>query len=309
MLDVHRLRLLRELARQGSIAAAARASSLTPSAVSQQLAVLEREAGTPLYFRDGRRLVLTEAAQVLVEHTENVLAELERARANVAALTSTVRGVLRLAAFPTAARALAADAIARVRATHPDLRVRLSELETVDAVEALRGGRIDVALVYEYSLLPEIREPAVTTEPLVTEPLLLALPEPLGDGPLELGALAEQPWIAASKDDALHAMLTRACAAAGFEPRFDFISSDYTVIFALVGAGLGVSLVPWLALESTSADIELREIAGLELTRTVSAAVRTGSHRTPQIAAMLAALHDVARDVTAQLTRAPTEPW
>lgn len=100
MLDVHRLRLLRELSRRGTIAAAAAASSLTPSAVSQQLAVLAREVGAPLYFRDGRRLVLTEAGAVLVEHTEHVLTELERARAGVAALTSTVRGVLRLAAFP-----------------------------------------------------------------------------------------------------------------------------------------------------------------------------------------------------------------
>jgi DNA-binding transcriptional LysR family regulator len=303
MLDVHRLRLLRELSRQGTIAATARACSLTPSAVSQQLAVLEREAGAPLYFRDGRRLVLTEAAQVLVEHTERVLAELERARANVAALTSTVRGALRLAAFPTAARALAAEAIARCRAAHPDLRVRLSEQETVDAVDALRGGRIDVALVYEYSLLPAVREPAVETEPLLTEPLLLALPPGLageladGDGSLELASLADQPWVAASQDDAMHAILARACAAAGFTPRLDFTSSDYTVIFALVAAGLGVSIVPRLALESMSAEIELREVADLELTRTVSVAVRAGSRRTPQIAAIVDALREVATDV------------
>lgn len=298
MLDVHRLRLLRELAGQGTIAAAARSCSLTPSAVSQQLAVLEREVGMPLYFRDGRRLVLTEAAWVLVDHTENVLAELERARASVAELTSTVRGVLRLAAFPTAARALAAAAIARCRAAYPDLRVRLSEQETTDAVEALRGGRIDVALVYEYSLLPAVRERAVEVEPLLTEPLLVALPaDRAGAGPIELASLADQPWIAASQDDALHAMLARACAAAGFAPRLDFISSDFTVIFALVQAGLGVSIVPRLALESMSAEIELREIADLELTRTVSVAVRTGSRRGPQIAAMLDALREVANEL------------
>jgi DNA-binding transcriptional LysR family regulator len=302
MLDVHRLRLLRELSRQGTIAATARACSLTPSAVSQQLAVLEREAGAPLYFRDGRRLVLTEAAQVLVEHTEHVLAELERARADVAALTSTVRGVLRLAAFPTAARALAAESIARCRALHPDLRVRLSEQETVDALDALRGGRIDVALVYEYSLLPAVREPAVETEPLLTEPLLLALPpglaKDLPDGPLELASLADQPWVAASKDDAMYTILARASAAAGFAPVPDFTSSDYTVIFALVAAGLGVSIVPRLALESMSAEIELREVADLGLTRTVSVAVRAGSRRTPQIAAIVDALHEVADAVT-----------
>lgn len=294
MLDVRRLRLLRELAREGTIAGAARACSLTPSAVSQQLALLQREVGTPLYFRDGRRLVLTEAATVLVEHTEQVLADLELARASVAALTSTVRGLLRLAAFPTAARALAPDAIARCRAEHPDLRMRLSELETAEAVDAVRGGHVDIALVYEYSLLPRLREPGVRFEKLLTEPLLLALPTPVEDGPLPLSSLADRPWIAAHQDDALHAMLERACAAAGFAPRLDFESSDYTVIFALVRAGLGVSIVPRLALESTDPDIALREIADVTLSRTTYAAIRAGSRRDPRIATVLDALHDVA---------------
>ena len=300
MLDVHRLRLLRELARHGTIAATARSCSLTPSAVSQQFAVLTREVGTPLYFRDGRRLVLTEAARVLVDHTERILAELERARAGVAELTSTVRGVRRLAAFPTAARALVAPAIARCRAAHPDLRLRLSEQETDEAVEALRAGRVDVALLYEYSLLPGFRDEALEIEPLLTEPLLLALPPdpPLGEGPLDLASLANLAWIAADQDDALHTLLERACEAAGFAPRLDFTSSDYTVIFALVQAGLGVSIVPRLALESTSADIELREIAGLPLTRTISMAVRTGTTHDPSIAAILDALRASAADLT-----------
>jgi len=297
MLDVRRLRLLRELAREGTIAGVARVCSLTPSAVSQQLALLRREVGAPLYFRDGRRLVLTEAATVLVEHTEEVLAELERARASVAALTSTVRGVLSLAAFPTAARAFAAETIARCRAAHPDLRIRLAELETTEAIDAVRGGHVDVALVYAYSLLPRHREPAVRFEQLLTEPLLLALPTGLaaGDGPLPLASLADQPWIAAHQDDALHAMLERACAAAGFAPRFDLVSSDYTVIFALVRAGLGVSIVPRLALESTEPGVELREIADVALSRTISAAVRTGSRRDPRIATILDTLHEVSR--------------
>lgn len=296
MLDVHRLRLLRELSRQGTIAAAARTCSLTPSAVSQQLALLQREVGTPLFFREGRRLVLTEAAVVLVEHTEQVLADLEHARASVAALGSTVHGVLRLAAFPSAARALAAPAIAHCRSEHPDLRVRLSELQTTEAIEAVRGGHVDLALIYEYSLLPRVREPAVRIEPLVTEPLLLALPPDLtgARGPLPLASLADRPWIAAHQDDALRTMLEHACAIAGFTPRLDFTSSDYTVIFALVQAGLGVSIVPRLALEAISADLELREIADLELTRTISIATRTGSDPDPRIATMRAALHTVS---------------
>ena len=296
MLDVHRLRLLRELSRHGTIAATARACALTPSAVSQQLSLLEKEIRTPLFVRDGRRLILTEAAGVLVEHTEEVLAALERASAGVAALSSTVRGILRIAAFPTAARALVPGAIAQCRAAHPDLRVQLTERSVTEAVADLKAGHVDLALIYEYNLLPGVRDPGVEADLLVREPLLAALPVGLRvpRGPLRLAALAEHPWIAAASDDQLRLMLERACGLAGFVPRLDFTSSDYTVIFALVQAGLGVSLVPRLALESMSADIQLRPVGEPELARTVSVAVRAGSRRHPPIAAFLAALHDTA---------------
>ncbi|MPY79394.1 MAG: LysR family transcriptional regulator [Actinophytocola sp.] len=297
MFEVRRLRLLRELSRHGTIAATARVCSLTPSAVSQQLALLEREVGSPLLIRDGRRLVLTEAARVLVAHTERVLADLEAAEAGVAELSSTVQGVLNIAAFPTAARALVPAAIARCRAQHPDLRMRLTEQE--QATDALKAGDVDIALVYSYNLLPRVREPGVEIETLVEEPLVAALPAdmPLPDGPLALGELAERPWIAAQRDDELRVMLERACGLAGFAPELDFTSSDYTVIFALVEAGLGVSLVPRLALESMSTHIQFREIAEPALSRTISAAIRAGSGRNPPIAAVLAALHAVAAEV------------
>jgi len=296
MLDVHRLRLLRQLSQHGTIAATARACSLTPSAVSQQLSLLEKEIHTPLFIRDGRRLVLTQAALVLVEHTEEILAALERARAGVAELTTSVRGVLRLAAFPTAARALVPGAIARCRTDHPDLRVQLTERSTMPAIAELKAGLVDLALIYEYNLLPGVRDPGIETEILVREPLLAALPAtlPMPEGPLPLDALAEQPWIAAASDDELREMLERACGLAGFAPRLDFSSSDYTVIFALVQAGLGVTLVPRLALESMSTDVQLREVADPELSRTVSAAIRAGSRRHPPITAFLAALRETA---------------
>lgn len=296
MFDVHRLRLLRELSHHGTIAATARACSLTPSAVSQQLSLLEKEIRAPLFIRDGRRLVLTQAALVLVEHTEEILAALERARAGVAELTSSVRGVLRLAAFPTAARALVPGAIARCRTDHPDLRVQLTERPVMPAIAELKAGLVDLALIYQYNLLPGVRDPGIETDVLVREPLLAALPAtlPVPEGPLPLDALAEQPWIAAASDDELRQMLERACGLAGFTPRLDYSSSDYTVIFALVQAGLGVSLVPRLALESLSTDVQLREVAEPELSRTVSAAIRTGSRRDPPIAAFLAALREIA---------------
>jgi DNA-binding transcriptional LysR family regulator len=301
MLEVRRLRLLRELAQHGTIAATARICLLTPSAVSQQLSLLEKEVGSPLFVRDGRRLILTEAAKVLVRHTERILADLEHARADVADLTSVVRGVLRLAAFPTAARALVPGAIARCKASHPDLRVRLSEEQTTEALELLKAWHVDIALIYEYNLLPKVRDAGVEIVPLINEPLLVALPagRMAGGGTMALGDLADEAWIAAHRDDDLRLTFERACGLAGFVPELDYTSSDYSVIFALVEAGLGVSLVPRLALESMSMDIGFREITKPELSRTVSVAIRAGSARNPAIAALLDALRAVAAEVEA----------
>jgi DNA-binding transcriptional LysR family regulator len=149
MYDVRRLKLLRELAAHGTIAAVAESCALTPSAVSQQPALLEREVHRPLLIRGGKRLVLTEAARILVVHTERVLAELEQARANVASLSHSVRGTVRLVAFPSAA-----GAIAECREAHPDLRIVLGEEEPARSLAGPKTQRIDVALVHEYNLLP-----------------------------------------------------------------------------------------------------------------------------------------------------------
>lgn len=298
--EVRRLRLLRELAAHGTIAATAQACHLTPSAVSQQLSLLEREAGTPLLLRDGRRLALTEAARVLVAHTERVMAELERARAGVSGLTGEVRGTVRLGAFPSAAVALAAPAIAACRAAHPDLRVILDETEPDEAVAALRLHGCDVALVYEYDLLPRIRDEGVELRPLLREPLLVALPP--GDGPgqadggrTELSDLSSQPWIAPRSDASLRTVLERACQAAGFEPRVDYTSDDYTVIVSLVQAGVGVSLLPRLVTEPLASDVRLSQVSGLRPARTLSVAVRAGSAGDPRIGALTAALEQAAQ--------------
>lgn len=296
MLDVHRLRLLRELAAHGTIASVARACALTPSAVSQQLALLRREAGAPLLVRDGRRVVLTDAARVLVSHTERILAELEAAAAGVAALSTEVTGVLRLAAFPTAASTLVPPAIAGCRAAHPDLRILLTGSEPDDGIAALRSGRVDVLLVYRYNLLPEVAEPGVELTALVTESLLAAVPPTFGlpPGELPLGELREERWIAPHSDTALRVTLDRACGLAGFAPRIDFTSDDYTVLLALVSAGLGVTVVPQLAVEGLAADVGRHPIATPALRRTVSAAVRSGSAGNPAVAALLSQLSAAA---------------
>lgn len=296
MLDVHRLRLLRELAQHGTIAATARACSLTPSAVSQQLSLLQREVGTPLLVRDGRGVLLTEAGRTLVAHTERVLAELEQASASIAALSESVSGVVRLAAFPTAASSLVPAAIAATRAAHPEVQVLLDEAETAEGIAALKAGRLDLLIVYEYNLLPDITDAGIELTPLVTESLLAAVPTTvrLPRGQLRLQVLRDQPWIAPRSDTALRAVLERACGLAGFAPRVDYTSDDYTVILALVAAGLGVSLVPPLAAETVSATLRLRPVADPALSRRVSVAARAGSTRTPRIAALIDNLRHAA---------------
>lgn len=296
MFDVRRLRLLREVAAWGTITAAAEACSLTPSAVSQQMSALQREAGTPLLVRDGRRVILTEAARVLVAHTERILAELEAARADVAALAATVGGVVRLAAFPTAASTLAPAVIAACRARHPSLKVILEDSEPASGTGALKSGHVDVLLLYEYNLLPQVTDPGVELTPLVTESLLAAVPPGLRllPGQLKLETLRTQRWIAPRSDTALRSTLERACGLAGFVPQIDYTSDDYTVILALVSAGLGVTLVPQLAIEGVSSGLRLHPVTAPELSRQVSAAVRAGSARVPSIAVLLAHLREAA---------------
>ncbi|TWF79688.1 DNA-binding transcriptional LysR family regulator [Pseudonocardia hierapolitana] len=297
MLEPRRLRLLRELANRGTIAATAQACGYTPSGVSQQLALLEREVRMPLLVREGRRVALTEAARVLVDHAERVLAELEAAEAALAGLAGSVRGTARLAAFPTAAAAFVPAAIARCRTEHPDLRVILSELETDEAVAAVRSGRIDLALVYEYALLPRVADPGVDVGPLFTEPLLAALPRGR-DAPeqVPLTILRDDAWIAPHSDTALRAVLDRACGLAGFAPDIDYVSDDYTVIVALVAAGLGVALLPRLATEALSAEVQLRPVVDPALTRTVSLVTRAGGRAHPTVAALARCLREAARD-------------
>lgn len=306
LLDVRRLRVLRELARCGTMAATAAALALTPSAVSQQLAALQREVGTPLLRRERRGVVLTEAGRVLVAHTERVLAELERARAAVAGLDAGVGGTVRLSAFPTAAAALVPGTLAACHAAHPDLRVVLEERETDEALAALRTGHLDLALVYEYDVLPALAVPGVELVGLLAEALLVALPpDPVVPEPaLTLAALRDRRWIAPGSDTALRVACERACGLARFNPAFEHDSDDLTVILALVGAGVGVALVPQLALESVAADVQLRTLAEPGLTRVVSVALRAGTRGHPARAAVIDALRSTARSVGARNGRA-----
>lgn len=292
MLNVRRLRLLREVAERQTIAAAAAALQFTPSAVSQQLSALEREAGVVLLERDGRSVRLTEAARRLVARTEVILADLERAEAELAGADGDVRGLLRVAAFPTAARAVLPSALARLASAHPELRVTLREAEPHDSLPALRLREVDLALVHTYDLLPRRRDPGLAEYELAVDPLMVALPPGWqGDaGAVRLSDLADQRWIAGAPDTSCHAIVLRACALAGYTPEIAYTSNDFQVVLALVEAGLGVALVPRLALRGAATSAVLRPVAEMPLARHVLATVRTGSAGHPALAALLAAL-------------------
>ncbi|MFJ9822959.1 LysR substrate-binding domain-containing protein [Streptomyces sp. NPDC101160] len=191
MLDVRRLRLLRELALRGTIAAVADALSFTPSAVSQQLGTLEREAGVALLERSGRGVRLTPAGENLVRHAEAVLERLEQASAELAEARHGPAGPLRIGAFPTATRAIVPETLVLLAARHPALEPMVSETDPAGVAHALRAGDLDVALVHDYDLVPSPLEPGLAAEPLCEEAMFLASPAPAPEDPKDSGSSEE----------------------------------------------------------------------------------------------------------------------
>ena len=292
MLDVRRLRVLRELAARGTIAATADALGYTAPAVSQQLAALEREAGVALLERNGRTRRLTPAGEELVERTEGILRQLEAAEAALEATTTQVAGVLRCAAFASAHRVLLPRAIAALAAAHPDLRVTTRDMEPEDSLPALKLGELDLALAQEYAFSANPSDPAIERTDLLDDPLRVALPEshPLaGAERIDIAALEAEPWIAGREGSFCHRVVIHSTRAAGYEPRLAHITNDFDVEYALVGAGAGVGLVPELA-GPPPPGVVVRPVKGAPPSRRIYAAVRAGSAARPAIAAMLDAL-------------------
>ena len=297
MLDVRKLLLLRELARRDTIAAVAEALCYTPSAVSQQLAALERDAGVPLLQRTGRRVSLTPAGAALAGQTEEILALLERAAAGLAAARTGLTGPLRIGAFPTAMRTILPAALVALGRDHPGLELMVTELDPAAVPDALRSGALDVALVHEYEFVPAPRDPALDTEPLLEEAIYLASagPAPMVDensaGEDPVGRHRDSPWIMASPGTLCHTMAVRACQAAGFAPRIRHHADDFVTVLALVAAGQGVALVPQLGAIGPPPDVVLTELPARRRTRI---AYRNGTRHHPPVSACIAAIHAAA---------------
>jgi DNA-binding transcriptional LysR family regulator len=283
MLDVRKLRLLRELAHRGTIAAVAEALTYTPSAVSQQLTALERETGVPLLERTGRRVRLTSAALGLVERTESILALLQEAAAELASTATALTGSLRIGVFPTAVPTILTPAIVALSTDHPGLELMITELDPASVPDALREERLDVALVQEYDHVAVATDPGLETEPLLEETVHLAA---LTAGPLI--SRRESPWIAGTPGTLCHTLTVRACEAAGFAPRIRHHADDFGAVLALVAAGQGVAFVPDLGAVAPPAAVVLTP---LSIRRRTRLAFRRGTGTHPAISAARIALH------------------
>jgi DNA-binding transcriptional LysR family regulator len=290
MLDLRRLRLLSELARRGTIAEVARVVGYTPSAISQSLLQLEREAGVPLLERDGRRVRLTPAARGLVARTDRVLAELDAAEAELAADHGTVRGTVVIGAFPSAAAGLVVPAVADLREQHPELSCPVVEHEPEDGIPVLRSGELDVLVSESYEGVAEVPTGGLEAHELLIEPLLLVLPAGGSTPePVPLESLADAPWIAGLAGTQFAAALDGACRKAGFIPRIVHRADDARLMRTLVESGLGVGMLPALARTESEA-VRFAPATPAPPRRHVSALVRSGAARRPSLAAVLDAL-------------------
>lgn len=294
MLDLRKLLLLRELHARGTVAAVAEALAFTPSAVSQQLAQLQREAGVPLTERVGRRLQLTDAGLRLVEHADALLARVEEAEAELQARTGAVTGRLRIASLQTPMLSLVPPAVQRLTAEHPQLRVEITEKEPEQALPALALGAFDLVVAEEYDDAPRPRYPGLDREELCRDHMVLVLPREhrlaSGGGPVDLTELAGEAWLSPHSDTQFAAAALRTCRLLGFEPDIRHWANDIAIIVALVAAGQGVSLLPGMANAERDERIAVRPVAGAELGRTIFAFTRRSASERPAVRALIRAL-------------------
>jgi DNA-binding transcriptional LysR family regulator len=300
MLDLHRLRLLHELHERGTIAAVADALRFTPSAVSQQLAVLEREAGVALLERAGRGVRLTDAALVLVDHAAALLERAELARADLAAASGRVAGRGRIASFQSVALRLAVPAMQVLARDAPALRCELIEAEPEQSLPALALGDVDLVLADEWQHQPHARPAGIDREDLCPDPVYLVLPE---DHPsakrhrraVPLAELAGEAWTTGHRATAWEEVIIRACRElGGFDPDIRHRTNDSVLSLALIAQGQAVTLLPRLVCPEDHPRVAVRAIAEGSVHRTIFAATRATDAERPSVQALLTAVRATA---------------
>ena len=298
MLHLGRLRVLSEVVGRQSFSAAAEALSYTQSAVSQSIARLEAETGTTLVIRDRGGVRPTAAGQTLVEHAEAIFAQVEAAEAALAAVLGLRGGRLRVASFPSAGATMMPQAVASFRARHPGVALTLAEGEPEEIAPRLRAGEFDLALLFEFPGVRERPGAGLRNATLLEDPMHVALPadHPLAAKPaLTLADLRDQEWVQTSAASPCARHVVRSCLAAGFEPHVTFESDDYETVQGLVAAGVGVALIPRLALTRVHLGIVVRALAPRSPARKVIAATNPGPGVAPAAKTMITVLLDVAR--------------
>jgi molybdate transport repressor ModE-like protein len=305
MLDVKRLRILREVAQQGSFSAAADALYLSQSAVSQQIATLEKEVGMKLLDRTREGPKLTDAGRVLVSHAEAAIARLDEAERELAAIAGLEGGELRMASFPSASATLLTEAVSVFHRRHPRVRLSVADAEPDESLPRLRGGEIDLVLTFDYPTVPNVDERDLDRTLILTESMHVALPKvhPLSEQQtVPLAELADWEWLCGSRPSTCGEVVLQACRDAGFEPRIGFESDDYHVMQGFIAAGLGVTLLPDLALPTLRSDLVVRETDPPAPQRRVWAATRAVGARSPATDEMVAILADVGESFAIRST-------
>jgi DNA-binding transcriptional LysR family regulator len=298
MLDMRRLRVLHAVSSYGSVTAAAAALGYSAPAVSQQLAALEREVGMALTERVGRGIVLTPAADILVVHTDALIAQLDAAEAAVAALGDQVTGSITLAAFPSAAATFVPSMWTALSTSAPHVRLALVEMEPEESLSAMARGEVDVAVAHEYDLLPRPLDSLFERRELLRDPVLIAVhadsvnPDAVT---MSLKSLAAEPFLTPRIGTSCAEMTQRACARAGFVPRVVARASDFQVLLNLVAAGAGVALVPRLAARHLPQQVRLLRPTK-PISRQIFAVSRRGGERLPAVRLVLDGLTAAAAD-------------
>ena len=299
MLNTGRLQVLSEVVRRGSFSGAADALSYTQSAVSQAIARLEAEVGAPLVVRDRRGVKPTAAGATLVEHAEAIFAQIEAAENELAAVLGVRAGRLRVASFPSAGSTLMPLAVANFRRGHPDVALTLAEGEPEEIAPRLLANEFDLALLFEFPGVRERPGAGLRTVTLLEDPMHVALPaeHPLASKrALRLADLSGEDWVQTSASSPCARHVVRLCLGAGFDPNVTFESDDYETVQGLVASGVGVALVPRLALSRVHPGIVVRELSPRSPARKVVAATISKPGVAPAARTMIRILADVASE-------------
>jgi DNA-binding transcriptional LysR family regulator len=312
MLNLGRLKVLCEVVRHGSFSAAAESLTYTQSAVSQSIARLEAETGVLLVIRDRGRVRPTAAGATLIDHADAIFGQVQAAEDELAAVLGVRGGRLRVASFPSAGATLMPLAVATFRARHPGVALTLAEGEPEEIAPRVRAGEFDLALLFSFGApggangragrAGDALERGLRTVTLLEDPMHVALPAEhrLARRPsLALADLRDDDWVQTSANSPCAREVVRSCLAAGFEPNATFESDDYETVQGLVAAGVGVALIPRLALTRVHPGIVVRSLSPSSPRRTIEAATIAGPGVSPAARSMLKILTEVADHYTA----------